>query len=244
MTTTYLMSFLEGYIFEDIKNPVMRNGKPVGLLFDGGHGLRQFTKGKCSPEGLVYEGEWNREMVARLIPDARAIGFDARVLVPEDEDINIGTRAARANKIKSEEPDKLWYYISIHLNAANEKDCDKYGWCKPATGIVAYTCQTPKYKTAKDMEEGRALAKTFVTLGRGDFELAGNRSLPKVGYWQADFTVLYKSKMPAILTENLFMTNRDEVAFLTSEKGKETIASLHIAALCKHFGIPYAHIKA
>lgn len=239
---TFYERCLGGYVPQDITLPVIYDGKPVGLLLDGGHGLRDFTSGKCAPDGSLYEGEWNREMVARLLPDCRAIGFDARCLVPEDEDTHISTRAARANKIMADEPDKAWFYLAVHINAAPKESCDKNGWCKKASGVCAYAPKNGTYKLGSALDDSRSMAKTFVDLGRGDFDLAGNRSLPKVGYWEANYTVIYKTKMPAILTESLFMTNPDEVEFLLSEKGKETISSWHIAALCKYFGVPYAHV--
>lgn len=234
---SYLEQLLKDYVFKAIGNPVMFDGKPVGILLDPGHGFNTYMKpsdGKHSPDKSLYEGDWNREMVALLVPALREVGFDARVLVKEDQNIDIDTRAAWANEIQAAEPDKYWIYLSIHINASPRKNCDKDGWDDVASGICAY-CSKKGSKASRD------LAKTFVQLAMSkEFGLAGNRSLPAEGYWQANFTVITKSKMPAILTESLFMTNRKEVAFLKSAEGKEIIANLHTAALCKHFGVPFA----
>ena len=231
---TLFESFLNGYEPQPISSPVLWKGAPVGLLLDPGHGIRQYTSGKRSPDGRLIEGEWNRETAARLIPDLRLMGIDARCIVPEDQDIKLEDRAARANKIIRAEPDKKWFYLSIHLNAANKKDCDKNGWCKRASGVVVYA-------STNASDTSKAWAKTMVGAAHR-FGLKGDRSMPKEGYWTAGWYVIRCTKMPAILTESLFMTNPDEVDFLLSERGKETIANMHFAGLCDFFGLPYAHV--
>lgn len=234
---SYIKSLLKGYVFAPIDNPVLHEGKPVGILLDPGHGFHTHMKpsdGKHAPDKSLYEGDWNREIVAQLVPELRAIGFDARVLVEEDQDVSISDRAERANRIQATESGGYWIYLSIHINASPRKNCDKDGWDDKASGFCAYCSR-------KGSKASRALAKAFVQLARSkDFGLAGNRSLPAEGYWQADFTVITKSRMPAVLTESLFMTNRKELAFLKSEHGKEIIVNLHAAALCRSFGVPYA----
>lgn len=236
---SYINQLLKGYVMAPIGNPVLYDGKPVGILLDPGHGYHTYMKpsdGKHSPDKSLYEGDWNREMVALLVPELRAIGFDARVLVPEDDKTQNQVRAQRANDIAAAEPDKYWIYLSIHINAAPKETCDADGWDDVASGFCAYCSR-------KGSKASRALAKTFVQLARmKDFGLAGNRSLPAEGYWQANYTVITESKMPAVLTESLFMTNRKEVEFLKSDEGKAIIVNLHIAALCKYFGVPYSLI--
>ena len=135
---SYLEQLLKDYVFTAIGNPVMFDGKPVGILLDPGHGFNTYMKpsdGKHSPDKSLYEGDWNREMVALLVPALREVGFDARVLVKEDQNIEIDTRAAGANEIQAAEPDKYWIYLSIHINASPRKNCDKDGWDDVASGI-------------------------------------------------------------------------------------------------------------
>ena len=45
--------------------------------------------------------------------------------------------------------------------------------------------------------------------------------------YEQNFTVIYGSNMPAVLTENLFQDNVHDVEFLLSEEGKEAIVELH-----------------
>lgn len=214
-------------------NPKMKqNMRPndphcIGLILDGGHGTRKYTKGKHSPDRSLYEGEWAREIVSRLSVDLKAIGFDVRILVPEDNDIRLSERVRRANKIMSENPDKKWYYISIHCNAAGSQGMwmDARGWCV--------------YVSNGASAESRELAQTMYQVAN-EYGLRGNRSVPKERYWQANFTVITDTWMPAILTENMFQDNRQDCEFLKSEKGKQTILNLHTIGICRFFGIPHS----
>ena len=45
---------------------------------------------------------------------------------------------------------------------------------------------------------------------------------------ESNFWVLRKTVMPAILSENFFMTNRRESAILLSEEGRDRIAKIHM----------------
>ncbi len=45
---------------------------------------------------------------------------------------------------------------------------------------------------------------------------------------EAHFYILKHTKCPAVLTENLFQDNREDVAYLLSETGKKTIIGLHV----------------
>ena len=48
---------------------------------------------------------------------------------------------------------------------------------------------------------------------------------------EADFTVIYKTACPAVLTENLFMDNKEDCKFLLSEEGRDIIAQVHVNAI-------------
>ena len=203
----------------------------VILMFDPGHGTREFTAGKHSPDKTLFEGEWAREMVPRIIKACEELGIRCINLVPEREDIPRMTRVARAHKIMKDNPGKQCYYISIHINAAGHGD-KWYG----ASGFAVYVS-----KNASD--KSKELAKNIYDTAY-DFGLYGNRSIPKEHYWQANYDVIYYTKCPAILTENLFQDNRVEVEYLKSEKGKEAICNYHLIGICKTIGIPYGLVIA
>ena len=66
------------------------------ILIDNGHGI--FTAGKRSPDGELREGIYTREIARRLTSRLQALGLDASLLVPEEEDIPLAERCIRANK--------------------------------------------------------------------------------------------------------------------------------------------------
>lgn len=49
--------------------------------------------------------------------------------------------------------------------------------------------------------------------------------------YEENYTIIYKTACPAILTENLFMDNKTDVKFLMSEEGRDVITQIHINAI-------------
>lgn len=196
------------------------------LLFDFGHGTRKYTKGKRSPDESLFEGEWNREVGNMIVKGLRDLGVDCRVIVPEEEDIPLQKRCDRVNKIVKDNPKKKCRFISIHINASPVE-----GWDDRSCGASIYVCNNPSSESIR-------MAQCYYDMVI-EFGLQGNRSVPVDHVWRANYKVLKDTTCPAMLSENLFMTNHKEVEFLKSQKGKETLANLHVVALCKYIGIPY-----
>lgn len=209
---------------------VVKTLRPQDIVveLDNGHGTRIYTKGKCSSDGRYYEGEWSRMMVQKLAMALREIGFDARIIVPEQTDILLHERCRRANAIMAANPGKQHLYVSIHTNADAEGNLVN-GWSK-ASGLCVY-CSTRASKASK------IIARNVYDAG-AEIGLAGNRCVPPAHYWQAGFTVITDTRMPAILTESAFHTNRKDVDFLLSERGQEAVINYHILGICRSFGIP------
>lgn len=55
------------------------------ILIDNGHG--QSTPGKRSPDGRFLEFKFNREIAQLIVADLRDRGYDAELLVEEDDDV-------------------------------------------------------------------------------------------------------------------------------------------------------------
>lgn len=178
---------------------------------DSGHG--KDVAGKRSPDGTLLEWEWAREIKQRLqkkLEGARVCPcFDVN---PEDTEPGLTTRATRANKAWQENG-KKGILVSIHINAAgnNGQWANARGW----SVWVGPTASSNSKELAKDLYEEAEKAG-----------LKGNRSVPKEKFWVGNFTILTKSSMPAVLTENLFQDNKEDVEYLKSEKGKETITNI------------------
>ena len=198
------------------------------ILLDNGHGTRKYTKGKCSPDKKIYEGEWNREFTKRLSKELDRHGIDNIILVPEDEDISLGERVRRANSytesLKKDGKDSL--FISIHINAA--KSDNQY---HNASG---WTCWIYTNAGSKSRRIGQIMSSTAKKM-----KLTGNRFLPLLGYYTANFYVVKNTITPAVLCENMFMDNKEDEAFLLSEEGKETLIQLYITSILEYISSFY-----
>ena len=193
------------------------------ILIDNGHG--ENTKGKCSPDGRLKEWAYSREIADRVVSGLRRLGIDAERIVKEDTDVPLSERCKRANAIYKETGKKA-ILVSIHCNAAGSGA----SWMQ-ARGWEAWTSvgQTKAdkladclYATAEECLFGMKIRKDMAD-GDPDKE--------------SSFYILKHTKCPAVLTENLFQDNKEDVDFLLSEEGKRTIVSLHVKGICKYLKV-------
>ena len=180
-------------------------------ILDNGHG--KATPGKRSPvlaDGRqLLEYEFNRDIVSRLIVKLTSAGYAYHNLVPEIEgDISLTQRVNRANNLVSTQT-KL--FISIHENAAGTG-----GWVKASgTETFCYEFDGESERLAKYFQQ-----KLVASLGWKDR-----------GVKTADFTVIQKTSMPAILIEHGFYTDPDEVLKLLDPAWREKIAESHFQTI-------------
>ena len=198
------------------------------ILIDPGHGTRAFTKGKRSPDNRLIEGEWAREFADMLKNRLIDLGIPANVIVTEEKDISLANRCLRANTI-NKNLKGLGYetlYVSIHCNAAADNTwSNASGWT-----VWIYTKAGSKSK-----KMGQIMSRNAK-----EMDLTGNRWIPPTGYNEANFYVLKHTDMPAILCENMFMTNKEDVDFLLSEEGKKRLLDLYeisILEYIKYYGL-------
>ena len=52
--------------------------------------------------------------------------------------------------------------------------------------------------------------------------------------WEENFYISSKTKCPAVLTENFFQDNKDDVLYLCSEEGKQAIVKTHVEAITRY----------
>lgn len=193
------------------------------ILIDNGHGSD--TPGKRSPDGRLMEYAWSRDIAQRLETRLKAKGYDARRIVQETNNVPISTRCTRVNNICKQVGAKNVVLVSIHNNAVGN------GSWGTAKGFSVFVSKNASSNSKK-------LASIFTDEGVAR-NMMGNRSVPAEKYWtwswtKADIGILKGTACPAVLTENGFMDNKDECAYLLSEKGKQDFVDLHVAALEKY----------
>lgn len=202
---------------EILKRIRMRqNYKDITVLCDAGHG--ENCKGKHSPDFSLYEWRYARDIAAMVVDILRGRGIDARLLVTETWDVPLATRVRRANAVCDERGAGNVLLVSIHNNASGSD-----GEWHTANGWQCHIC-----KNASDN------SKRFASLlyrKAGEVGLKLRRPLPTQDWWEDDFYILKHSKCPAVLTENLFQDNRDDVTCLLSREGKGNIVKLHVEAI-------------
>ena len=191
-------------------------------LLDPGHGgiidgVYQ-TAGKRSPAfpdgSVLYEGEFNREVVRQLLKFCRSGGFVAIDIVDSLEDVPLRKRVQAANKIHREKGNCI--YVSVHANAfGNGKDFNG------AKGV----CTFHHYRSSTGKTLAVSLQKHL-----GDLTNLRDRGVRSNETW-ANFYVLRKTNMPAVLSENGFMTNYEDAIALMEPNVRRNIALAHYSMI-------------
>ena len=187
----------------------MDKGKVIVLL-DNGHGRE--TPGKRSPDGRLMEWEYTRRLARAIEARLLAQGIDARRIVEEEADVPLRERCRRVNEVCRSHFNVL--LISLHCNAAGNGS----QWCE-ARGWGAYV-------SLNASENSKRLARSLCEAA----ELFGQkvrRYAPGQPWWPQDLAMCRDTVCPAVLTENLFMDNREDVEYMLSEEGFTALADLH-----------------
>ena len=162
------------------------------------------TPGKCSPDKRIREYSYTREIASLLEHALKEKGITAIRIVTEEQDISLSKRVSRVNTVCKEFGSQKCCLVSIHLDAAPPND----GKWHSARGFSVRIAEILK--------------------------LQGNRSVPPEKYWVQNLAICRDTACAAVLTENLFQDNKEDVAFLLSEKGKEAIVQLHLNGILNY----------
>ena len=203
-------------------------------LLDPGHGgmidgVYQ-TAGKRSPQfpdgSTLYEGEFNRDVVQRIMKLASGWApgrhkthyplhtIDAINLVDTEEDMPLRERVKRANDIHRVKGNCI--YVSVHANAFGDGKT-----FNSAQGV----CTFHHYKSKTGKRLGVSLQRWLA-----DLTCLRDRGIRSNDSW-ANFYVLRKTHMPAILSENGFMTNLHDANALMEADTREAVANAHFAMM-------------
>ena len=186
------------------------------ILIDNGHGKE--TAGKRSPDGVLREYAWAREVARMACDELQAEGYAARLLVPEERDVPLAERCRRANQYDKRKS----ILVSIHNNAAG----DGSKWMK-ARGWAIYT--TRGITEADSLAE--AIYQRAVRAFRAPLNVRRYSAAPLGHDFEADFYILLHSYMPAVLVENFFQDNQADVAYLLTPAGKAACAEVIVEGI-------------
>ena len=189
------------------------------ILLDPAHGHN--TPGKRSPDGTFLEATYNREIAKRIVAELQNKGYDAELLVPEDDDIPLSERVRRTNAHCQALGKSNVILISLHINAAGNGS----KWMN-ATGWSCYTCkgQTESdrladclYKAAEQILKNQVIRTDYARDGDPD--------------WEENFYILRHTLCPAVLVEQFFMDNKKDLAYLISDEGKRNLIDVIVSGV-------------
>ena len=217
MTKTYSLS------------PEKKIKLPV-ILIDNGHG--RDTKGKCSPDAakglwtspyFLREYEWTRKCACGVVDVLQSLGETAFLLVKEDWDVSLKERVERVNAYCRKYGKNNVLLISIHNNASG----DGSKWMN-ARGWAAYTTvgvTESDYLASYLYDSAEATFKSPLKVRKYSQEKKVGRDFEEPLY------VLKNTYCPAVLTENFFQDNKEDVLYLKSDKGLGACIDVHVQGL-------------
>ena len=205
----------------------------IHILLDNGHSsskAKNITPGKRTPylvSGVepalsMYEGDFNRDVVRILEAKLKEAGYNVHIIVPEDEDISLGERVRRANKLCSQYGASNCIFVSIHSNAAG----NGRQWLS-ARGFSVHICQGASKRS-------ELMANLLYDEVQKDGHFKMRKPLPNQKYWVNNFYVIKNTSCPAILSESGFYDNIEDCTFLLMPEAREAVANMHYLALVKY----------
>lgn len=182
------------------------------ILIDNGHG--ENTPGKRSPDGKLKEWAYTRDIADRVITGLQKKGIDAERIVKEMIDIPLSIRCRRANDIyRSTGGDAI--LVSIHCNAAGSGSdwLSAHGW----SVFVSNNASVNSKSLAVCLGETAIKKDVFV-----------RQPMPGQLFWMQNLAICRDTVCPAILTENFFQDNKEDVEYLLSDEGKLMVTQIHV----------------
>ena len=190
------------------------------ISIDDGHGAE--TPGKRTPKfadgSVMKENAFNKIVAGYLEVALKRCGFAVVQTSPENNDVPLSVRAKRANHANSD------LHISVHANAYGNS------W-NGANGIETFVYNLHDTRSTR---AAKAIQKEMIkATGLHDRGVKENPNL----------YILNSTKMPAVLVECGFMTNKKEAELLRSDSYRRTIAEAICKGVCSYFGMAYKQPK-
>lgn len=184
------------------------------ILIDNGHGKE--TPGKCSPDGRLKEYAYTREIADRVVTGLQNEGIDAQRIVPGENDVALFERVRRINAIGKDA-----ILVSIHCNAMGNgaEWMSASGW----SVFVGVNASMNSKRLARQLAQ--------VALNR---KVKVRRPSPQKLYWTANFYICQQTNCPAVLVENFFQDNKEDVEFLLSEEGKQCVTNILLEGITNY----------
>lgn len=191
------------------------------IVIDAGHGgdHRKLYKGHIgdsgaiSPYSKVMEKDLTLSVSLKLKDVLKSRGYNIIMTRDKDEYIYLYDRAEIANQTDANA------FISIHFNSSKSPN---------SSGVLTMYC--PSYESELKSSDQYPLAKAMQET------LSSELNMKSIGIWKKpQYVVLRETKMPSVLLELGFLTNRSDEKLARSEDYQTRAANAIANALDKYF---------
>lgn len=203
------------------------------VILGTAHRLRE--PGKMSPDGKLREAVWSREIVLELMQKLKEYGITTYVDFTDfdlpknmqtpstklERQRELALRVNEVNSLCDRYGKNNCLYVSIHVNAygSDGKWHDANGW---------QVCVSPNSSIKSKILADKLFDAAVQHVDRT------RQPSPKQKYWEQSLYVLNRTHCPAVLTENLFMDNKNDAQWLLSDAGKHEIERLHLEGILSY----------
>ena len=192
------------------------------IVIDAGHNYSD-TWQKMSPKKedgtRFYEYQSNRRIARKLSLELDKLGIEYTYTIHPDDrnDMSLQNRVGKANAVAYKEGKDNVLFISLHSDALGtaEKWYDANG----------YSIFTSVGDTKSDK-----YAKVFEEVAKEKLEPCKKKVR---GLYEKNFYVLKHTICPAILLEQLFYSNEEDLEFLESDEGVKVLVDIIVEAIKK-----------
>lgn len=184
------------------------------VILDNSQGIN--SENRCSPDKSLEEYKYTRRVVKAISEELQKQGVKVHILVPEEYNVSVSERVRRTNEIYSK--DKGSFLVSCHVN----KSGIGADW-KNARGWSVFVCNNA-------VKDSLRLANDLYDAAE-DSNLYCKKPYSTQKYWRQNLYLCQQTKCPAVITQNLFQDNKEDVNFLNSECGFNTVVNLHVKAI-------------
>ncbi len=196
---------------------------------------RKREPGKQSPDGRLKECVYGREIASEVAAMLQELGYKCVIdylpldlpkqmqspSTKQERQNELAMRVNYVNELCRQNGAKNVIYVSIHVDASGSdgKWHDPNGWSVRVS--------------PKASRQSKMLAECL-------FDAAKQHGLrvrlpnEKQKYWEQSLKVLNETNCPAVLTENLFQDNINDVALLLSDEGRHIIERIHVEGIIRY----------
>lgn len=197
------------------------------------HRLRE--PGKQSPDGRLRECVYGREVCAEVALKLESMGYKCVIdytpldlpkemqspSVRQERQRELAMRVNYVNELCRQNGAGNVLYVSMHVDASGSDG----RWHAPNGWSVRVG--------TKASSRSKLLADCLFDAAKS-YGLKMRQPTAKQKYWPQELYVLNNTNCPAVLTENLFQDNINDVALLLSDEGRHIIERIHVEGIIKY----------